>query len=86
MLIKIFRLLSAARCLWGINMISDILKDISDLNEDQLKMLFYCLNLGFEDEWDCDLSNAFKNFGNGSEWAIAAKYGINYAKYLEDNR
>jgi hypothetical protein len=67
-------------------MISDLLKSISELDDDNLSLFIYSLNLGMENEWDCDISEAYEIFKNGLEWSLAARSGTIYAKYVEDNR
>lgn len=67
-------------------MISDLLKNISELDDDNLSLFIYSLNLGMENEWDCDISEAYKIFKNGLEWSLAARSGIGYAKHVEENK
>lgn len=63
---------------------SQILQELYYLDDKEINFILGCLNRGFEEQWDCNLIYAVKNFG-GAEWKSAIKSAMNIAKYREDD-
>lgn len=61
---------------------SQILKNISELNDTDLDLFFIGLDNGFRNEWDCDLEKGLRDF-SGIEIRLAAKNGAKVAEHRE---
>jgi hypothetical protein len=62
--------------------VSDILTDMAALGEDDLGLLFWSLDQGMHDEWDCTLANGLEMFGE-TEMKIVVKSAVYAAKAVE---
>jgi hypothetical protein len=63
---------------------SEVLQELLYLDDNELQFLLYCVERGFQNQWDCDLEYARKNFSSG-EWKLAIKTAKNIAKTIENN-
>lgn len=62
--------------------VSEILKALSELSDDDIGLFFHSLSMGVRDEWDCDLPTALKQFGE-VEMKIAIKAAVYAAEAVE---
>lgn len=65
--------------------VSEILKAITELDDNQLDLLGVALGHGMFDEWDCSLELAIDQFGP-AEWRVAAKTAAGFAAYQEKHQ
>lgn len=64
--------------------VTDILTELSQLDDRQIELFWQSLEEGFEDEFDCDLEEGIKNHRWSDEFRFVTKSGISTAKHFED--
>jgi hypothetical protein len=65
--------------------VTDILTDLSQLDDRQIELFWQAIEEGFEDEFDCaNLEEGIKNHRWSDEFRFVAKSGIGTAKHFED--